>query len=194
MALYSSSVEYALHCLLYLVDGSTTTKASCFDLAVIQGISPTYVSKLFTRLKLAGLVTAVEGAHGGYQLARRAADITVLNVIDALEGEKPLFQCKEIRRNCALFGKSPPGWATEGLCSIHAVMREAEVQMKRSLASHTLADISTRVASKAPHTFSIEVNAWFESRRATKSGRQTTEQPRSRASTSRARFHPKESS
>ena len=174
MALYSSSVEYGLHCLLYLVDSSGNAKASSFDLAEFQGISPSYVAKLFTLLKTAGLVTAIEGAQGGYRLARRAEDITVLDVIEALEGEKPLFQCKEIRSKCALFGASPPGWATKGLCSIHAVMREAESQMKRSLAGHTLADLSQRVDRKAPKAFPIDVIAWFESRRASKSRRQSS--------------------
>ena len=174
MALYSSSVEYGLHCLLYLVDSNREVKTSSFDLAEFQGISPSYVAKLFTQLKAAGLVTAVEGAHGGYQLARRAEDITVLDVVEALEGGNPLFQCKEIRRRCALFGTAPPAWATKGLCSIHAVMREAEVQMKQSLARHTLADLAERVVRKAPKTFSIDLSAWFKSRKASKSRRQAS--------------------
>ena len=49
MPLYSTSVEYGLHCLLYLVDASGEAKASSFDLAEFQGISPSYVAKLFPR-------------------------------------------------------------------------------------------------------------------------------------------------
>jgi len=175
MALYSSSVEYGLHCLLFLVDSSGAARASSLDLAEFQGISPSFVAKLFGRLKAAGLVTAIEGAHGGYQLARRAEDITVLDVVDALEGDKPLFQCKEIRRNCALFADSAPSWATKGLCSIHAVMREAESLMKQSLANHTLADLSERVQRKAPKTFSIDANAWFADRKTAKSRRKSSD-------------------
>ena len=165
MALYGSSVEYGLHCLLYLVDASGEAKASSVDLAEIQGLSPSYVAKLFTQLKNAGLVTATEGSGGGYQLARAATDISVFDVVQALEGDKPLFQCKEIRQNCALFSTTPPGWVTQGLCSIHAVMREAEHRMKQSLKEHSLADIAERVERKAPKTFSVDVKAWFESRR-----------------------------
>ena len=173
MALYGASVEYGLHCLLYLVNSSADAKASSLDLAEFQGISPSYVAKLFTQLKSAGIVTALEGAHGGYQLARGAADITVLDVVAALEGDNPLFQCKDIRSKCALFSAAPPGWATKGLCSIHAVMREAEAQMKQSLARHTLADLAARVARKAPKTFPIDVAGWFEGRKAAKSRRQS---------------------
>lgn len=95
MALYGSSVEYGLHCLLFLIDPPGETKFSSADLAEFQGISPSYVAKLFTQLKTAGLVIAAEGAQGGYRLARRAKDISVLDVVEALEGDSPLFQCKD---------------------------------------------------------------------------------------------------
>ena len=173
MALYGSSVEYGLHCLLFLVDPPGETKFSSADLAEFQGISPSYVAKLFTQLKTAGLVIAAEGAQGGYRLARRAKDISVLDVVEALEGDSPLFQCNDIRNHCALFGRSPPAWATKDVCSIHAVMLQAERQMKESLASHTLADVSQRVARKAPKHFLTEVNAWFDDRKALKSRRRS---------------------
>jgi Rrf2 family protein len=79
VALYGSSIEYGLHCLLYLVDASGEAKASSVDLAEFQGLSPSYVAKLFTQLKNAGLVAATEGSRGGYQLARAASDISVFD-------------------------------------------------------------------------------------------------------------------
>ena len=163
MALYSTSVEYGLHCLLPLC--SPDVHASSLELAEFQGISPAYLAKLFTTLRRAGLVEALEGAGGGYRLARAPADISVLDVIEALEGDKPLFQCNEIRGNCAVFGGKPPGWASKGLCSIHAVMLEAEQQMRTVLAGHTLADLAARLESKVPKAFPHEVTAWFDARR-----------------------------
>ena len=173
MALYSASVEYGLHCLLYLVDASTDAWISSVDLAEFQGISPSYVAKLCSRLTRAGLVVASEGAQGGYRLGRPANRITVLDVVEALEGHKPLFLCQEIRSRCALFADRPPAWANQGPCSIHAVMLQAETQMKQSLASHTLADLSARVGRKAPKTFAIDVEAWFADRKAAKARGQT---------------------
>lgn len=163
MALYSTSVEYGLHCLLPLC--APDVHASSQELAEFQGISPAYLAKLFAALKRAGLVEALEGAGGGYRLARPAQDISVLDVIQALEGDKPLFQCNEIRSQCAVFGGQPPAWAHKGLCSIHAVMLEAENQMRKVLASHSLADIAARLAGKAPKAFPREVTAWFDARR-----------------------------
>jgi Rrf2 family protein len=166
MALYGANVECGLHCLLYLVDTSPTAKTSSADLAELQGVSPSFVAKIFTQLKAGGLVEACEGRHGGYRLARDAQTITVLDVVEALEGEKPLFECREIRRDCVLFGSDPPTWAVKGPCSIHAVMLEAEKQMKESLAGHTLADLARRVARKAPKSFAIDVETWLGARKA----------------------------
>jgi len=165
VALYASSVEQALHCLLFLVDMTPERTFSSIDLAELQGLSPSYVAKLFTQLKNAGLVIAVEGAGGGYQLARSAKDITVLDVVDGLEGGKPLFRCRDIRRNCALFRGSPPSWATRGLCSIHAVMLEAEQRMRQTLKEHSLADLAQGVRRKAPQAYMAEVTTWFKSRK-----------------------------
>lgn len=167
MALYSTSVEYGLHCLLPLC--TPDVHASSQDLADFQGVSSAYVAKLFASLKRAGLVVALEGAGGGYRLARAAADISVLDVVQALEGDKPLFQCNEIRGNCAVFGGQPPAWANKGLCSVHAVMIEAEQQMRKVLAAHSLADLAARVGNKAPKAFPREVSAWFGARKAGRS-------------------------
>ena len=96
MSLYGASVEYGLHCLLYLVDLPQEVVPSSRDLAEFQGVSPSYAAKLFTQLEKAGLVASSEGTAGGYRLARPVDEITVLDVVDALEGGKPLFQCRKI--------------------------------------------------------------------------------------------------
>ena len=165
MALYGTGVEYGLHCLLFLVDLPGEGRASSAELAELQGVSPTYVAKLFTALRNANIVDAAEGAHGGYRLARNPDNISVLDIVQALEGDKLLFRCQEIRSQCALFDGNPPRWATRGMCSIHAVMVEAEDEMKAVLARYTLADLSARVASKAPRSFGTGVSQWLNERR-----------------------------
>lgn len=174
MALYASSVEYGLHCLLFLVDGSGSIKANVSDLATFQGISPAFVAKLFLKLKKAGLVIASEGLGGGYRLAHPPEEITVWDVVSALEGDKTLFTCTDIRLNCTLFGTSPPVWAQKGFCSIHAVMLEAEHRMRQILKRYTLADLAHQVERKAPKDFPNQVNAWFERRRAHPRGKSSS--------------------
>lgn len=165
MSYISNAVEYALHCLLYLVDSSgKTVIASTRDLADLQGVSTEYLAKIFTKLHQAGLVIGVEGSGGGFALGRAPGSISVLDVIVAIDGRKPLFDCRNIRLGCAVFGSSAPRWASKGVCSIHAVMLEAEARMRKVLASHTLADISGRVAAKAPSSFGTDISKWFEER------------------------------
>jgi len=165
MAHITTGVEYGLHCLLFLVnprDDAQQTSAS--DLAELQGVSAEYVAKLFTKLQKAGLVAASEGARGGFRLARKAGKISVLDVIVAIDGEKSLFDCREIRDRCAVFGGKPPPWATRGVCSIHAIMLEAETRMRDVLASHTLAEIATTVAAKTPPDFNDQIARWLANR------------------------------
>lgn len=134
------------------------------DLAELQGISPSFVAKIFPKLEKAGIVVANEGVRGGYRLARPPHKITVLDIVDAIEGRKPLFDCKEIRGKCAVFNGSAPKWATKGICSIHKVMLEAENAMRDTLNQETLATLSKTVEAKAPNNFGVEVITWLSER------------------------------
>lgn len=166
MSLYGSSVECGLHCLLYLVEPPDDRSPSSRDLAEFQGVSPSYVAKLFTRLEKAGLVASAEGVGGGFRLARPAERITVLDVVDALEGDKALFRCRDIRENCILYGDAPPKWETRGVCSIHAVMIEAEQRMRAALGERSLADLAEEVRGKLPTRILDDRTAWFRDRHA----------------------------
>jgi Rrf2 family protein len=178
MAHLTTSVEYALHGLLWLVDGNETL--STREIAEIQGISPSFLAKIFPRLEKAGIVSASEGVRGGYRLARPADRITFLDVVDAVEGEKPLFDCQEVRGRCALFGGNPPPWATSGTCAIHAVMIQAEKAMRDVLATQTLGAVSERFGRKAPDTYMADLRDWFgdrHDRRTARTGRPRRDGP-----------------
>lgn len=165
MAHITTGVEYGLHCLIYLVDPLEEKRpASVRDLADLQGVPVDYVAKLFTKLQKAGLVVASEGARGGFRLAHPAKSISVLDVVIAIDGDKALFECREIRGRCAIFGGKPSTWATRGVCSIHAIMMEADARMRKVLASYTLADVAMNVASKTPASYSQRLAKWLEDR------------------------------
>ncbi|QNK01317.1 RrF2 family transcriptional regulator [Dyella telluris] len=163
MAHLGNGVEYGLHCLLWLT-GSHAEPASSRDLADLQGISASFVAKLFPRLEKAGLVEATGGVRGGYRLARPADCISVLDVVDAIEGSKPLFECQEIRGRCAVFGGKPPAWSIDGVCGVHAVMLRAEQAMRRELARTTIADLAASTGKKAPDGFTQDIRSWFNAR------------------------------
>lgn len=151
MAVLGKGVEYALHCLLYLSNPPDTHSLAVGDIARFQGVSETYLAKVFTRLKKAGLVRSALGAKGGYELARPPEQITFWDVAVAVEGEVHLFECWNIREKSALGrGKPRAEWARRGPCAIHQVMMDAEAQIKTALAAKTLAWLAREVDRKVP--------------------------------------------
>ncbi len=144
---FSVGVEYAIHCLLYMVniDKSIGIK----DLAKFQGISETYLSKVYTKLTKKKIVMSVPGVKGGYALARKAEEITFWDIVEAVEGEESFFQCAEIRQNNILLDKENlPKEYTECPCLIKVVMLEAENEMKKYLSNKTLAWLYDEVYHK----------------------------------------------
>lgn len=163
MAHLTSSVEYGIHCLLWLVKAGDKQPSSR-DLAELQGVSPSFVAKIFPKLEKAGIVTSNAGVRGGYRLAKPPEHITVLAIVDAIEGSKPLFDCQEIRERCAVFGGDAPRWATNGVCAINAVMLRAEKAMRDALAAETLAGLAHTLGRKAPADFGPDVQRWLDDR------------------------------
>lgn len=171
MSHISTGVEYGLHCLAFLTrTPHGVSEASVRDLAELQGVPADFLAKLFTKLAKVGLVEATEGIKGGFALARPAAQISVLDVVDAIDGEKALLDCREVRSRCAVFGDTAPAWATSGTCSIHAIMKSAEQKMRETLQSHTLADIAKRINAKAPADYEPQVIEWLSDRAANRRG------------------------
>ncbi|HZU63632.1 MAG TPA: Rrf2 family transcriptional regulator [Novosphingobium sp.] len=163
----STGVEYALHSLLFLADRAEEAPApSTRDLAELQAVPPEFLAKLFTRLQKAGLTRSIEGVGGGVRLARPPAAIRVLDVVRAIDGDKPLFECREIRQRCVLYGDQAPDWATRGPCAIHAVMIAAQARLDEALAACTLADLAGQLRAKAPPAFGAAAGGWLDARAA----------------------------
>ena len=136
---FSVGVEYALHCLLYMVNIEEGKSVGIRDLATFQGISETYLSKVYTKLTKSGIIKSVPGVKGGYALAKNPEEITFWDVVEAVEGKEPFFQCAEIRQNNILLDKDNlPDSHTKCPCLIKVVMLEAENEMKKYLEGKTL--------------------------------------------------------
>ena len=162
-AMYGAGAEYALHSLLILA--SAPEPLSVRDLAKFQQLPERFLAKIFSRLKTAQIVRGTEGISGGFALARPAGEIQVLQVLEAVDPERALFACAEIRRNCAIYDEQPPEWAVSGHCRIHAFMLEAEQKLKDVLASKSIADLVCELGCKAPKTFSAQTAHWFQDQR-----------------------------
>ncbi|WP_458098419.1 RrF2 family transcriptional regulator [Roseomonas sp. WA12] len=164
MAYMGTGVEYALHCLTWIA-APLEQPPSSRDLAEMQGVPPAFLKKIFPKLEKAGIVEASGGIRGGYRLARSPEQISVLDVVDAVEGPRKLFDCQEIRGRCVLFEGKPPAWSTRGVCGIHAVMIRAEKVMRDELAKTSLAALMGPLVTKIqPPGFAGEVREWFAGR------------------------------
>lgn len=103
-----------------------------------QALPPTYLEQLMVLLRKANLVTATRGAHGGYLLARSPAEITLAEVIEALEGPIALAEC-------------PVGTGCCGeplTCAIRDLWDEASQALHQVFANITLAGLMERQRTK----------------------------------------------
>lgn len=158
---FSVGVEYALHCMIYMVDKDTTVGIK--ELATFQGVSETYLSKIFTKLKKASIVRSTTGVKGGYILAKSPDLITFWDIIEAIEGSSYFFQCDEIRQKEILVDpKNLPKEFCETPCLIHSLMIEAENQMRAYLKEKTISWLSQSLESKIPETYRQATKEWFQ--------------------------------
>lgn len=72
---------------------SKTDKLSAEDIAAQSRVSQTFALKILRKLRNGGLVDSIKGAQGGYKLAREPKDISLYNVIEAVEGPYHLSRC-----------------------------------------------------------------------------------------------------
>lgn len=123
---YSKATNYALHTMLYLAMCNSTKPVGVQMLAEQQDVSPTYLSKILTKLVKEGMVTSVSGANGGYSLSQGWETISFLDIIHAIEGKSSLFDCDFKHGHD---------------CPIQKVMYRSQEKMEQELRKQTIADL-----------------------------------------------------
>jgi Rrf2 family protein len=154
-------VEWALHCCLNLLWAGPDQAVTATHLAAFYELPTAYLNKQIQALVRAGIATSVPGPNGGFRLARAPQDVSLLDVVTAIEGPQPAFRCMEIRQRGA-FGGEPDSFTTQ--CVIDQAMRHAELAWRRELADQTLADLNARVEHEAPGVPG-RTHRWFASPR-----------------------------
>lgn len=152
----SGGVEWALHCCVVLTSVSEPVPAA--RLAELHDVSPTYLAKQLQALSRAGLIHSTQGKSGGYALTRSPDRITVLDVVDAVDGPSPAFVCTEIRRRGPL---ATPAEACVTPCAISRAMATAETARRAALGAVTVADLARDVESDYKAGALSEVGAWL---------------------------------
>ncbi|MBO7743514.1 RrF2 family transcriptional regulator [Paenibacillus sp. MWE-103] len=124
---YSKATNYALHTMLFLAAATPNKPVGVQKLAEKQEVSPTYLSKILTKLVKAGMIESASGANGGYRLKRNWENVTFLDIIHAIEGTASLFDCS--------LDHGPD-------CPIQQVVLAAEQKMEAHLRNQTMAELA----------------------------------------------------
>lgn len=143
MSLLSKKTRYALHGLAYIAaSGHEEAIPSEEILAYLRfysgglTLSPGYIAKIFQQISRAGFTEALPGPHGGYRLARAPGEVSLLEIIEALEG--PVFS------NCCLL--SAGNCPDQKHCAVRELISEAEAGFYRFFERETLESLAARMS------------------------------------------------
>ena len=127
----STRARYGMRAMLALALDQGSAPLSVKQIAERQDLPEHYLEQLITPLRRAGLVQSARGAQGGYVLARAAEAITLLEVVEAVEGSFATEAC-----DC------PDGAPhLRGFCLEHALWHRLKQTVDEFLAARTLADL-----------------------------------------------------
>jgi Rrf2 family protein len=142
----SDGVEWGAHVTTLLAVLPPERSLPAARLAEYHGVPAAYLAKHLQALSRAGILESVQGPRGGYRLARPASAITLLDVVEAIDGDEPAFRCTEIRRRGP---SAQPATAYRLACGIHRAMDAADDAWRASLRAVTVADLVDGVMREA---------------------------------------------
>lgn len=141
------STEWVLHCATTLAQLEPGASASTTQLARYFDLPAPYLAKQLQALVRAGVLIASTGPRGGFRLARPAAEITLLRIVEAVDGTSPPYECREIRQQ----GRGAlPAEDCRDTCILAVKMAEAHEAWRTSLDGVTVADILAAIPPTAP--------------------------------------------
>jgi Rrf2 family protein len=115
--------DYAIRAVLYLSRLGPNQRAATSTVAQEQRIPPSFLAKIISQLSIAGLLHTSRGARGGVSLAREAKEISLLDVVEAIDGPILLNECVSDASTCTF----------EKDCPLHTIWCEAQVDLVNSL-------------------------------------------------------------
>jgi Rrf2 family protein len=124
--------DYAIRAVVALASAAPGERLSVRRLAADRAIPVRFLPQIMTDLVRAGIVEGVTGRAGGYRLARPAGAISMLEIIEAIEGDSR-------RSTCVLRG-GPCQW--NGVCDVHEVFAATQAAMLRELGGATIANLA----------------------------------------------------
>ena len=131
MVKLSTRARYALRAMMELSLREGAGPVLLRDIAAAQRVSPKYLEQLAIPLRRAGLLQAERGPKGGYQLSRRAEEITAHDIVEAVEGHIHLLECL----------RTPAACDRTEACAARDLWGRVTQAMSAVLSETTLADL-----------------------------------------------------
>ncbi len=128
----SRRTDYGVRVILDLAILPDNGRASTQEIADRQNIPAPFLAKIISQLSFSGLVTTHRGAGGGVSLARPASQITLLDVIEALDGPVRLNRCMI----------EPNACPRDTSCPVHPVWAKAQAELTSLLSGTTFEDLA----------------------------------------------------
>jgi Rrf2 family protein len=119
--------DYALRAVIYLSKLKPEERAATSQIAQEQRIPPSFLAKIVSQLSVAGLLQTSRGARGGVSLARSPEEITLLDVVEAIDGPISLNECASCGGVCT-FGDD---------CAMKPVWSETQAELVKRLKNVT---------------------------------------------------------
>ena len=137
--LFSTKAEYGVRLMVELGRQAGSVPVSLSVVAEAERLPLSYLEHLVAKLRKAGLVTSTRGAHGGYRLARGAQEITMDEVVEALEGQIAPMECFHEKPE----GKVLCSHETDGdrACATKLLWTRVQGGVTRALSGTTLAEL-----------------------------------------------------
>jgi Rrf2 family protein len=99
--------DYAIRAMLYIAKLKPNERASTANIAKAQQIPSSFLAKIISQLSISGLLHTSRGAKGGVMLAKTPAEISLLDVVESIDGPIALNECSTDESNCALASDCP---------------------------------------------------------------------------------------
>jgi Rrf2 family protein len=115
--------EYAIRAMIELARENGASLIPAKKLAELQDIPPVFLTKILLILTKAGLLISVRGSHGGIRLAKNPSEITILDIVEAIEGPIRLNMC---------IGNAGP-CDHRPACKVHGIWNNVQAAMVREL-------------------------------------------------------------
>jgi len=141
--MFSTKAEYGVRVMVELARRAGEDPIPLAEIAAHDGLPLAYLEHLVARLRKAGLLDSRRGSHGGYLLARPAAEITMAEVVEALEGSIAPIECISQAPDgsivCSRESSDPTGPAHT--CPTKLLWTRVRFSIVRTLQETTLADL-----------------------------------------------------